>query len=444
MKYDVIFRNAQLVNRMSSQSTDVAIKNGRIAKIDKQIEGHGHEVDLDGLTLMPGVIDDQVHFREPGLTHKADIASESRAAVAGGVTSFMEMPNTKPAALTQKLLQDKYDIAADTSPANYSFFMGVSNDNMQEALKTDPKTVCGLKIFMGSSTGNMLVDDEATLNHIFSKTDMLIATHCEDEETVRKNISDYVERYGNHVPAKFHGDIRSREACYLSSSKAMELAKKHGSRLHILHITTKEEVDLFRNDIPRTEKRITSEACVHHLTFADKDYDELGYLIKCNPAIKTEEDRDEIWRGVLDGRIDVIATDHAPHTWEEKQGDYLTAPSGLPLIQHTTSLMLDKVAEGVFDLEKMVDMMCHAPADLFQIKDRGYADEGTWADLIVVDPTSPLEVKKADLLYKCGWSPLENKTLKGKVLETWVNGNQVYKDGQVLDQSRGMRMEFER
>jgi len=442
MKYDVIFRNAQLINRMSCQEVDLAIKNGRIAKIDSQIDADGKDVDLKGLTLIPGVIDDQVHFREPGLTHKANIGTESRAAVAGGITSFMEMPNTKPSALTQELLQDKYDIAAATSPANYSFFMGVSNDNLEEALKTDPQTVCGLKIFMGSSTGNMLVDDEQTLNNIFSKAELLIATHCEDEKTVKRNIEAYIEKYGKQVPANLHGVIRSREACYMSSSKAIELARKHDARLHILHITTKEEVGLFGNEIHRSKKRITSEACVHHLTYCDQDYDELGYLIKCNPAIKTKEDRDEIWKGVLDGRIDVIATDHAPHTWEEKQGDYLTAPSGLPLIQHSPSLMMDKVADGVFSLEKMVDMMCHAPADLFQIKDRGYADEGAWADLVVVDPNAHFEVKKEDLLYKCGWTPLEGKTLQGKVLQTFVNGNKVWDDGVLFDQTRGMRMEF--
>ena len=442
MKYDVIFRNANLVNRGIVTPCDLAVLNGRIARISSSIDAEGKSIDLGGKYLLPGVIDDQVHFREPGLTHKADIGTESRAAVAGGVTSFMEMPNTKPPAITQELLQDKYDIAAGTSPANYSFYMGVSNDNLEEALKTNPSNVCGLKIFMGSSTGNMLVDDPNTLDSIFSRTSMLIATHCEDEDTVRRNIESYVQKYGDHVPAHLHGHVRSREACYMSSSSAIELARKYGTRLHVLHITTKEEVDLFKNDKHRSEKLITSEACVHHLTYSEEDYHELGYQIKCNPAIKTKDDRDEIWAGVLDGRIDVIATDHAPHTWEEKQGTYKTAPSGLPLIQHTLNLMMHKVSEGVFRIEDLVDKMCHAPTDLFKIVDRGYADEGKWADLVVVDLDKTTSISNDDVLYKCGWTPLNGKTLNGRVEQTWVNGNLVFDGVKVHDQIKGQRLQF--
>lgn len=433
-----------MVNEMGEISGDLAIKEGRIAKIGGTIDGIGHELDVEGQYILPGVIDDQVHFREPGLTHKANIYTESRAAVAGGVTTFMEMPNTKPPALTQELLQDKYDIGAKTALANYSFFMGVSNDNLDEALKTDPKSVCGLKIFMGSSTGNMLVDNPTTLNNIFSKAEMLIATHCEDEATVRANIAKYIAEYGARVPAHLHGHVRSREACLLSSSQAKELALKHGARLHILHITTKEEVGIFRNDIHRKDKRITSEACVHHLTFSEEDYHDLGYQIKCNPAIKTMEDREEIWAGVLDGRIDVIATDHAPHTWEEKQGDYSSAPSGLPLIQHTLVLMSDQVANGRMSMETLVDKMCHAPADLFDIGDRGYLREGYWADLVQLDMDTTTTVQKADLKYKCGWSPLEGRTLQGRVRRTWVNGYKAYEDGQIFDAQLGQRVLFDR
>ena len=443
MKYDILLKNATLVNRMTTKTVDVAISKGRIARIDGQIDGEAtKEIDLSGKILMPGVIDDQVHFREPGLTHKANIASEAKAGVAGGVTSFMEMPNTKPAALTQELLQDKYDIAAKGSLANYSFYMGVSNDNLEEALKTDPATVCGLKIFMGSSTGNMLVDDPNTLDGIFSRAELLIATHCEDEDTVRNNIAAYIEKYGENVPAKYHPDIRSREACYMSSSYAVNLAKKYGTRLHVLHITTAEEPNLFDDPAHRSKKRVTSEACVHHLTFCDEDYEELGYLIKCNPAIKSSKDRDEVWKAVLDGRIDVIATDHAPHTWDEKQQGYAKAPSGLPLIQHSLPLMMDKVHDGVLTMEQLVDKMCHAPADLFHIIDRGYADEGAWADFAIVDLNANTEVTKEGLLYHCGWSPLEGRSLRGKVEQTIINGRLVFDNG-VWDESEvGMRMTF--
>lgn len=439
----ILFKQARIVNEGQISEGDLLVKNGRIEKIGTDISDVSAEViDLKGKWLLPGCIDDQVHFREPGLTHKATIGTESRAAVAGGITSFMEMPNTVPNALTQELLEDKYLIASKTSIANYSFFMGASNDNLEEVLKTDPEKVCGIKIFMGSSTGNMLVDKEEVLTGLFSRVSMLIATHCEDEATIRKNLEDAKTKYGENVPMSMHPIIRSEEACYLSSSRAIELAKKYNSRLHILHISTGKETHLFSNEVPLEKKRITAEACVHHLWFTDKNYDEKGSYIKWNPAVKTEADRNEIWKAVLDNRIDVIATDHAPHTIEEKEQSYFKAPSGGPLVQHALLAMLEKAKEGVISIERVVEKMAHAPATLFSIQNRGYLREGYAADLVIVEPNSPYEVNKSNILYKCRWSPFEGTTFSNRIHSTYVNGNKVYENGQVIESSLGQRLSF--
>ncbi|MEZ5023815.1 MAG: dihydroorotase [Chitinophagales bacterium] len=392
---------------------------------------------------MPGIIDDQVHFRRPGLTHKATIGSEAKAAVAGGVTSFMEMPNTKPAALTQELLQDKYDIAHRTSYANYSFFMGASNDNIEEVLKTNAETVCGVKVFMGSSTGNMLVDNETTLRNLFSKVPMLIAAHCEDEQTIRNNTAVYKEKYGENIPMSCHPEIRNIEACYLSSSMGIALAKEFNTRFHVLHISTADELALFTNSIPLKEKRITSEVCVHHLYFSKDDYAELGSKIKCNPAIKESYHKEALFKALLDDRLDIIATDHAPHTIEEKSNSYFNAPSGLPLVQHTLNVMLDFYHQGKISLEKIIEKMCHAPAQCFNVKERGYLREGYWADMVVIDIDQQWQVSKDNILYKCGWSPLEGKTLKGMVDQTFVSGYLAYDKGQFSDFKSGERLLFE-
>ena len=421
---------------------DILISDDRIQKIDNVIDTHAdQEIDAEGLWVLPGIIDDQVHFREPGLTHKGDIYSESRAALAGGVTSFMEMPNTKPAATTQQELAKKYAIAAESAITNYSFYMGASNENIEEVLKTDSTQVCGVKVFMGSSTGNMLVDDEQVLDAIFSKVDMLIATHCEDEATIRENMTRYIEE--SALSASYHPIIRSREGCLISSTLAHGLAKKHGTRLHILHISTAEELALFEPGHVK-DKKITSEACVHHLTFTDEDYRDLDNKIKCNPAIKSTFDRDAIWEAVLEDRIDVIATDHAPHTAEEKAKGYLEAPSGLPLVQHSLNLMLHHYHDGRIVKEKIVDKMCHAVADLFDITDRGYLDEGKKADILICDPHQPHTVSKDNIRYKCGWSPLEGHEFKGKVTHTFVNGKLKYADDKILDESPGERLLFDR
>lgn len=441
----IFIRNAQIVNEGSITEADVLVENGIISWIGRGKDPIADTViDAAGKYLIPGAIDDQVHFREPGLTHKGEIATESRAAVAGGITSFMEMPNTKPQALTQELLQDKYDRAAQVSPANYSFFMGASNDNLKEVLKTDPLKVCGVKVFMGSSTGNMLVDDESTLEGIFSKTPMLIATHCEKEEIVRANLAAYQEKYGDDIPIKHHPDIRSEEACYASSSKAVELARKHGARLHILHISTAKELGLFDNSIPLSEKKITAEACIHHLWFSDEDYDTFGTRIKWNPAVKRASDRAEIRKALIDGRIDVIATDHAPHTKDEKAGNYLTAPSGGPLVQHSVVAMMEMVKQGVLSIERMVELMAHNPAILFDIDRRGYIREGYHADLVLVDPASPWTVAPENILYKCGWSPFEGTTFSSTVTDTIVSGKLVYQNGQFDENVRGSRLNFNR
>ncbi|MBV6654252.1 MAG: dihydroorotase [Mameliella sp.] len=441
----LLIKNAQVVNRGQIQSADVLVKNGRIEKIAGTIDAPAdQEINAEGLHLLPGVIDDQVHFREPGLTHKAELYTEAKAAVAGGVTSFMEMPNTKPPAITQEKLQQKYDRAAEVSMGNYSFFMGAANDNLEEVLRTDPKTVCGVKIFMGSSTGNMLVDDARTLESLFAKTPMLIATHCEDEATVRANEAKYREQFGEDIPVEYHPIIRDVEACYKSSSFAVELAKQHNTRLHILHISTAKELDLFRNDIPLTEKRITSELCVHHLYFNSDQYSTLGAQIKCNPAIKGPEQQAELLPALLDNRLDIIATDHAPHTWAEKQNTYFSAPSGVPLIQHSLNVMLEYYHAGKISLERVVEKMSHAVADCFLIEDRGYIDEGYWADLVLVDLNKEWTVAKNNLHYKCGWSPFEGHTFKGYVDRTIVSGHVAYTNGQFDESKKGERMRFTR
>lgn len=420
------------------------IKDGFIERTGDglQPKERHREISGEGLHLLPGVIDDQVHFREPGLTHKATIGSEARAAVAGGVTSFMEMPNTNPPALTQELLEQKYDIAANSSVANYSFFMGVSNSNADDVLQTNEKkkSVCGVKIFMGSSTGDMLVDNYLTLQKIFSGTELLIATHCEDEKIINANKA----KYANADNASFHPLIRDEEACFESSFAAIQLAKKHNTRLHILHISTAKELQLFGNMLPLTEKRITSEVCVHHLHFTADDYAKLGNLIKCNPAIKAPENKAALWAALLDGRLDIIATDHAPHTWEEKMQPYQKAPSGLPLVQHSLLLMLQYVKEGKISVEKVVEKMCHAPAQCFQVERRGYIREGYHADLVLADLNGNTAVTKENILYKCGWSPFEGHTFPASVHMTFVNGEMVYENGQVNDAVRGQRLRFER
>lgn len=441
----ILLKNATIINEGKSFVSDVLIDGEIISKIGTNLSDDAAKVvDLKGKYLIPGMIDDQVHFREPGLTHKANIYSESRAAVAGGITSFMEMPNTNPTATTQALLQDKYDIAAKNSIANYSFFMGATNDNIEEVLKTNKKDVCGIKIFMGSSTGNMLVDNEATLTGIFSKCDLLIATHCEDEATVRRNLALYKEKYGENLPMKYHPLIRSEEACYLSSSMAVDLAKKYDTRLHILHISTAKELSLFDGTKPLKEKKITAEACVHHLWFSDADYDEKGTYIKWNPAVKTAADRAAIWQGVLDNKIDVLATDHAPHTIEEKNNSYFNAPSGGPLVQHAVLALLQKSLQGKITLERLVEKMSHALADCFQIEKRGYLREGYYADLVVVDPEQKYTVTKENILYKCGWSPFEGVTFDHAIDQTYVNGQLVYQNGKIIEGNTGQRLTFER
>lgn len=425
---------------------DVLIKGQRIEKIGPGLQSMpaGKVVDAKGKFLLPGAIDDQVHFREPGLTNKATIYTESRAAVAGGVTSFMEMPNTIPPAFTQQLLEDKYQIASKTSLGNYSFYMGASNDNLEEVLKTDIRRVCGLKIFMGSSTGNLLVDNVKTLEGFYSKFPSLIATHCEDEPTIRRNMELYKQKYGSAVTAKMHPEIRSREACYLSSSFAVNLAKQHGTHLHILHISTEEETHLFDNSIPLKDKKITAEACIHHLWFNDGDYDRLGMMIKWNPAIKTRADQEALLKALLEGKIDVVATDHAPHTWEEKQNEYFNAPSGGPLVQHSMVAMMELHKQGKIPIEKIVEKMCHHPAILFRIENRGYIREGYYADLVLVDPSASWQVSRENIVAKCGWSPFMGQRFSSTVDATWVSGHLAYRQGKFDESQMGQRMAFER
>lgn len=442
----VLIVNGKVVNEQKVEEKDLLIEDDKISKIgnDLQHEKADKVIDAKGLHIFPGLIDDQVHFREPGLTHKAEIFTESRAAVAGGITSFMEMPNTVPNTLTQELLQQKYDRAAQVSLANYSFFMGASNDNIDEVLKTDPKRICGVKVFMGSSTGNMLVDNQRTLEGIFKNSPTIIATHCESEEVIRRNTELAREKYGENVPIAMHPIIRNEEACYASSSAAVELAKSTGARLHILHISTGKETHLFDNTIALKDKKITSEACVHHLWFADNDYAEKGTFIKWNPAVKTAADREEIRKAVNDNRIDVLATDHAPHTLEEKQNSYFSAPSGGPLVQHQLPALLDLYHDGVFSLEKIAEKSAHAVADLFEIEGRGYIKEGYFADLALVNLNDSWEVTKENLLYKCGWSPFEGHQFKSKVVHTFVSGHHAYADGKLNDEILGKRLSFDR
>src|ERR1700712_4155409 len=441
----ILIKSATIINENKQLVADVLVKDGFIERIDSNINvAADKEINAEGLHLFPGCIDDQVHFREPGLTHKGNIASESRAAVAGGITSFMEMPNTEPNALTQQLLQDKYDIAAKNSPANYSFFMGASNDNLDEVLRTDAKNVCGVKVFMGSSTGNMLVDNPTTLEHLFAQSPMLIATHCEDEATIKSNLEHYKQLLGENIPVRMHPKIRSAEACYLSSSMAVELAKKHNTRLHILHISTERETHLFSNTTPLKDKRITAEACIHHLWFSDADYETKGNLIKWNPAVKTEADRDGILKAVLDGRIDVIATDHAPHTMEEKAQPYLQAPSGGPLVQHALPAMLELYHRGKISLEQIAEKMAHNVAICFQVEKRGFIREGYWADMALVDLNSAWTVDKSNILYKCKWSPFEGSTFRSKIVHTLVSGNLAYSNGSLIEGIAGKRLSFNR
>ncbi|MEM1218568.1 MAG: dihydroorotase [Bacteroidota bacterium] len=440
----ILIKGGTLINRGQRQTADLLIENGRIAEIAAQIDKPVDRViEAKGKWVLPGIIDDQVHFREPGLTHKAEIYTEAKAAVAGGTTSFMEMPNTKPPAVTQEKLEEKYVRAAEVSLANYSFFMGASNNNLEEVLKTDPRTVCGVKIFMGSSTGNMLVDEPKVLDALFRECKMLIATHCEDEATIRANAAKAKEQYGEEVPIEMHPVIRNVEGCYKSSSFAVELAKKYGTRLHILHISTKDELALFEPG-PIANKHITAEVCVHHLYFNADDYATKGTQVKCNPAVKGEEHRSALMPALLEDRLDIIATDHAPHTWEEKQGTYFKAPSGVPLVQHSLNVMLEFYQRGEITPERIVEKMSHAPAECFHIEDRGYLDTGMWADIIIVDPEKEWTVTKENIHYKCGWSPFEGHTFKGYVETTIVSGHVAYHAGVFDESKKGERMLFNR
>ena len=441
---DLVIRNAAVVNEGNIIAADVLIHDGLIEQVAPHISvsGKHEEIDATGLHLLPGIIDDQVHFREPGLTHKGNIHSESRAAAAGGVTSFMEMPNTVPNTLTQELLEEKYAIASRTSFTNYSFFMGASNQNLEEVLKTNPETVCGIKVFMGSSTGDMLVDNEHTLEGLFSRVSMLIAVHCEDEQIIRNNLARFQEQYGDNIPVHLHPVIRNEEACYRSSALAAGLAKKHGTRLHILHVSTGREISLFDPAIPLAEKKITAEVCVHHLWFSDEDYTRLGSLIKWNPAVKTKADRDALFRGLLDNRLDIIATDHAPHTLAEKQKPYRQSPSGGPLIQHSLQVMLEFYRKGMISLEKVVEKMCHAPAVCFRLRNRGFIREGYAADLVLVDLSQSQTVGQDNILAACGWSPFEGTTFHSAITHTLVNGHLVYNRGEFSAAGYGQRLTF--
>ena len=442
-----LIRNAKIVNEGAVFEGDILIENEIIKEIAEKISPKSSDcviIDAEGSYVIPGAIDDQVHFREPGLTHKGTIETESRAAVAGGITSFIEQPNTVPNAVTQELLEDKYEIASQTSYANYSFMMGGTNDNLEEVLKTNPRNVAGIKLFLGSSTGNMLVDNPEVLEKIFSSTKMLIAVHCEDEATIQANTLKYKEEFGDDIPMQYHHLIRSAEACYLSSSKAIELAKKTGARLHVFHLSTAKEMDLFTNKIALEDKQITAEVCIHHLWFTDADYDAKGSLIKWNPAVKTQQDKDALWKALLDDRIDVIATDHAPHTLEEKINSYTTCPSGGPLVQHAVVAMFEAHHQGKISVEKIVEKMCHNPAKIFKIEKRGFIKEGYFADIAIVNAYLPWNVKKENILYKCGWSPFEGYNFKSRVTHTFVNGKLVYANGKVKEKKAGQRLLFDR
>lgn len=443
----ILIKDVHIVNEGSILHGDILIHQGVIKEIGESISAKSSDVnvfDAEGKYLLPGIIDDQVHFREPGLTHKATIHSESKAAVAGGITSFIEMPNTNPQTTTIEKLEEKFTIASETSHANYSFMFGGTNDNLEEILKVDKKNVAGLKLFLGSSTGNMLVDDVQVLEKIFSSTDLLISVHCEDEETIKNNLAIYTERYGDDIPIHLHPVIRSEEACYISSSRAIELAKKTGARLHVFHLSTEKEIALFDNKIPLAEKKITAEVCIHHLWFSNEDYEEKGTLIKWNPAVKTPTDRDALFQALLDDKLDVIATDHAPHTIDEKSQVYTKAPSGGPLVQHALPAMLEFYHQGKISLEKIVEKMCHNPAILFQVEKRGYIREGYKADMVLVDLNAPWTVQKENILYKCGWSPFEGTTFKSRITHTFVNGRLAYKNFKVYDDMFGERLTFDR
>lgn len=446
--YSILIKNAQIVNEDNEFLGSVYIREGKIKGIYKSNESPklnpDKVIDATGKYLFPGIIDDQVHFREPGLTHKAEIYTESKAAIAGGVTSFMEMPNTIPQATTLDLLEEKYKIASEKSLANYSFYMGATNDNIEEIRKVDPKNICGIKVFMGSSTGNMLVDNKESLSQIFKESPVLIATHCEDEETIQQNTEHYRNNYGEDLPIKYHALLRSEEACYKSSSLAVELAKQYNSRLHILHISTAKELELFDSLTPSKDKRITAEVCVHHLWFSDKDYEQKGTKIKWNPSIKTEADKNGLLEGLKTNKLDVIATDHAPHTLDEKENKYFQAPSGGPLVQHSLVTMLEMYHQQKISLTEIINKMCHTPADIFQVKDRGYIREGYWADLVLVDLDSPWEVAQNNILSKCKWSPFEKQEFKSKVTHTIVNGNVVFENGSFNEQTKGKRLSFDR
>jgi len=443
----ILIKNARLVNEGSVINGDILIENEFIKEISESISAKSGDVqviDVENSFVFPGLIDDQVHFREPGLTHKATIESESKAAIAGGITSFIEMPNTNPQTTTVEKLEEKFEIASKTAYANYSFMFGGTNDNLDEIIKLDPKKVAALKLFLGSSTGNMLVDNPEVLEQIFSSTDLVIAVHCEDETTIQNNLSAHITEFGDDIPIKYHPVIRSEDACYISSSKAIELAKKTGARLHVFHLSTGKETALFSNKIPLKDKKITSEVCVHHLWFTDKDYEEKGTFIKWNPAVKTEKDRDQLWKALLDDRIDVIATDHAPHTLEEKNNVYTKAPSGGPLVQHALVAIMEAYHNGVIKVEKIAEKMCHNPAILFDIEKRGYLREGYFADLVVVNPNNPWTVTKENLLYKCGWSPFEGTTFRSRITYTFVNGLMAYNNFKINNVKAARRLTFNR
>jgi dihydroorotase len=443
----LLIKNAKIVNEGRIFEGDVLIEDSFIKEIGESISPKTPDVTVlyaEGKYLLPGMIDDQVHFREPGLTHKGTIETESKAAVAGGITSFIEMPNTKPQATTQVALEKKFDIASKNSYANYSFMFGGTNDNLEELLKTDPKKVAGIKLFLGSSTGNMLVDNDEVLEKIFSSTNLLIAAHCEDEQSIKDNLEKYIATFGEDIPVALHPQIRNSKACYISSSKAVALAKKTGARLHVFHVSTAQEMDLFTNTIPLSEKKITAEVCVHHLWFNDSHYTDKGTLIKWNPAIKSEKHQKALWEALLDDRIDVIATDHAPHTLEEKRQVYTKAPSGAPLVQHALPALLEFYKKGKISLEKIVEKTAHNPAVLFQIDRRGFVREGYFADLVLVDISKPWTVTKDNILYKCGWSPLEGTTFTSRITHTFVNGNLIYNNGKFNDTIKGQRLEFNR
>lgn len=447
MKQQTLIKNAKIVNEGKIIEGDILIEDDIIKEVNSSISVKSADInviDAEGKYVLPGMIDDQVHFREPGLTHKANIETESKAALAGGITSFIEMPNTNPQTTTVEKLEEKFAIAAKSSHANYSFMFGGTNDNLDEILKVDTKTVAGLKLFLGSSTGNMLVDDPEVIEKIFSSTDMVISVHCEDETTIRRNLAKYKEEYGDDIPMEKHPIIRSEEACYISSSKAIELAKKTGARLHVFHLSTGKETKLFSNKKPLKDKKITAEVCIHHLWFSDEDYAKKGSHIKWNPAVKTAKDREQLWKALLDDRIDVIATDHAPHTLEEKSNLYTSAPSGGPLVQHALVALLETHHQGKIPIEKIVEKACHNPAILFDVEKRGYIKEGYYADIVIADLNNPWTVTKDNILYKCGWSPFEGNTFKSRITHTFVNGQLAYNNFKVMDVKAGQRLTFNR